>query len=158
MVTLPCVTRASTPDSSDPSGPASVPHREAAQRIWARVAAGISAVQGLALVGFAGFYVYEISQGAADDLGRAVMSCVLFVLFAWGLLAVARGWLRDLDWPRTPTIVWNVLLLPVAWSMSQADRPGIALALGGGALVAVAAAGAAGSLPEKSAPDGAPAS
>ncbi len=148
LVTLPCVTATPSFEPADSPGSRPSTRRGPTQRRWARVAAGVSAIQGLALVGFVGFYIYEIAQGAADDLGRAVMSCVLFVVFAWGLFALARGWLRDLPWPRTPTIVWNVLLLPVAWSMSQADRVGVAVALGGGALLAIAAAAAAGSPPD----------
>ena len=137
-----------TADSSA-SGPRTpVAHRTGTSRRWTQAAAIVCALQGLALVGFVGFYIYEIALGAADDLGRAVMSCVLMAAFALGLLALARGWRRDLDWPRTPTIVWNALLLPVAWSMYQADRPLVAVTVGGTALLAFVAALAAGSLPE----------
>ena len=33
------------------------------------------------------------------------------------LLAMARAWRSGGTWPRTPTILWNLLMLPVAWSM-----------------------------------------
>ncbi len=129
-----------------PSAPG--PHRTPTQRVWARVAAAVSGLQGLALVGFIGFYLYEIALGASDDVTRAVMSCVLFGVFAVGLLALARGWLRDGAWPRTPTMVWNLLLLPVAWSLRDADQLLAAALLGSAAVLGLVAAVVAGSPPE----------
>jgi hypothetical protein len=47
------------------------------------------------------------------------MSALLILTFAVALLAVARAWWTDKPWPRTPTILWNLLLLPVAFNMWQ---------------------------------------
>lgn len=96
------------------------------------------ALQGLLLVGFCGFYLYELVLGEGDDAGRVVMSVVLMGSFAVALLAMARGWVRALPWPRTPTILWNLLLLPVAWSMWGAGFWG-AVPLAVAALLAIAA-------------------
>lgn len=86
------------------SGPAPVP-------------ALVCALEGLALLGFCGFYFYQLVLGEGDDATRVVMSIALMALVGVGLLVMARAWLKGLAWPRTPTILWNLLLLPVAWSM-----------------------------------------
>ena len=81
-------------------------------------------------LGFAVFYVFEMVTGATDDLTRAATSGVLILVFGVGLLALARGWFRAADWPRTPTVLWNALLLPVAWSLRESGRTAVALAVG----------------------------
>lgn len=86
-------------------------------------------VQALVLAGFGAFYVVEMVAGATDDLTRAATSALLILVFAALLLVLARGWGREVDWPRTPTLLWNALLLPVAWSLYQSDRPLVALAV-----------------------------
>ncbi len=90
-----------------------------------RVAASITALQSLALAGFAAFYLYELVIGEGSDTGRVVMSALLILGAAIALAVLARGWLGAGEWPRTPTIVWNLLLLPVGWSMLQAGRTGL---------------------------------
>ena len=85
--------------------------------------------QVLVLLGFAGFYLYELVLGESEDPTRVVMSVLLILVTAAGLGALARAWARLEDWPRTPTLVWCVLLLPVAWGLVQG---GVALV---GALV-----------------------
>ena len=86
------------------------------------VAAGICALQALVLVGFIGFYLWELTQDSSDDATRVVMSALLILVFAVGIGALARGWVRGDNWPSTPTAVWNALLLPVGWSLVQSDR------------------------------------
>ena len=109
-----------------------------------RAAGLLTLVEAVAVLGFALFYVYEMVTGATDDLTRAATSGVLILVFGLGLLALARGWARAADWPRTPTVLWNALLLPVAWSLHESDRTPVALAVG---LVAVASIVAAVSSP-----------
>ena len=104
------------------------------------VAAGICGVQALALLGFVGFYVWELTQDSADDVARAVMSAVLILVFAVGIAALARGWVRGDNWPNTPTVVWNALLLPVGWSLVQSDHGLVGALVVVVALVAVVAA------------------
>lgn len=88
-----------------------------------RVLAGVScALQSLALLGFAGFYLYELSLGEGSDATRVVMSAVVILVGALGLGALARGWFGERGWPRTPTIVWHALLVPVAVSLFQVGR------------------------------------
>ena len=92
-----------------------------------RRAAALCAVEGLVLAGLAAFYGYEIAIGESDSIARAVMSLLLILVGAAALLLMARGWAGGSTWPRTPTIVWNALLVPVAWSLLQSGRPLIAL-------------------------------
>lgn len=70
----------------------------------------------MALAGFAFFYAYEIATGKATDMGPAVMSAMLIALFAGGLYSLARAWLGPETWQRNPSIVWFLLLLPVAYT------------------------------------------
>lgn len=98
------------------------------------------AAEVVTLVGFCAFYLYEIAIGATDDAVRAAMSVVLMLGVAAWLAAMARGWLRALPWPRTPTVVWNALLLPVAWGLAQGDRALIAVVLAVAAVSGIAAA------------------
>jgi cytochrome b561 len=86
------------------------------------VAAAICGLQALALLGFVVFYVWELTQDSADDVARVVMSALLILVFAVGIAAMARGWVRGDNWPNTPTVVWNALLLPVGWSLVQSDH------------------------------------
>jgi hypothetical protein len=92
-----------------------------------RRAAALCGVEGLVLVGLAAFYGYEIAIGESDSTARAVMSMLLILLGAVALVLLARGWAGGSTWPRTPTIVWNALLVPVAWSLLESGRPLIAL-------------------------------
>lgn len=80
------------------------------------------AVEVLALLGFVVFYLWELTQDSGGDVARVVMSAVLIAVFAVGIGALARGWVRGDNWPNTPTVVWNALLLPVGWSLVQGDR------------------------------------
>lgn len=107
----------------------------------ARLVAGVlCAVQALTLVGFVVFYLVELVRGASDDPTRVVMSAVLIAVFAALLGLVARAWLRGANWPNTPTIVWNVLLLPVSWSLIQGGWAAVGIPLLVVALAAVVSA------------------
>jgi hypothetical protein len=80
------------------------------------------AAQALALVAAAAFYLYELAAGEGSDATRVVMSALLILVGAAGLAALVRGWLGDGSWPRTPTLVWSVLLLPVGIGLVQGTR------------------------------------
>jgi hypothetical protein len=107
------------------------------------VAAAVCAAQGLFLLGFCAFSLYELAQGGSDDATRVVMEVVLVAAFAAGLLGLARFWVRGANWPNTPTIVWNLLLLPVAWGLVQGGRGLIALAVAAVAITGIVSAVAA---------------
>jgi hypothetical protein len=87
-----------------------------------RLAALLTGLQALALAGFAAYYVVELVLGEGSDATRVLMSALLILIGAAGLGALTRGWLGAASWPRTPTIVWNVLLLPVGLGLIQGNR------------------------------------
>ena len=113
------------------------------------VAAAVCALQGLFLLGFCVFSLVELSRGGSDDAVRVVMEVVLIAVFAAGLIALARAWWAGRNWPNTPTIVWNALLLPVAWGLVQGGRGWVAVLVAGVAVAGIVAAIAA----DTSAPD-----
>lgn len=134
--------RSASADDTPP--PAISPHREAPLRLNASRAAAVASLgEALVLLALALFYAYETASGAAADVARAVTSGVLILVFAVLLLVVARGWSRGADWPRTPTLLWNALLLPVAWSLHDAGRTLLAVGVAGVALGSIVAALAA---------------
>jgi hypothetical protein len=109
------------------------------------VAGAVCALQGLFLLGFCVWSLVELSSSGSDSPSRVVMEVVLVAVFAVGLLALGRYWVVGADWPRTPTIVWNALLLPVAWGLVQSGRILIAVVVAVVALVGIGSAVAAGS-------------
>ena len=80
---------------------------------------------------------------AAKDAGLSTTSHVMFsvftALFSVGLGLVARGLWRGLRWPRTATVVWLVLLLPVGWAMVQAGWGLVGALILGSAVVGILA-------------------
>ena len=109
---------------TEPTPPIDPPSSAASPRPTraALIAGLLTLVEAFIVLAFAGFYVYEIALGAEDSLTTALTSAALILIFAVGLLVVARAWLRGQRWPRTPTLLWNVLLLPVAWSLRDSDQ------------------------------------
>ncbi len=122
---------------TEPTHPIDPPSSAAPARASraALIAGLLTVVEALIVLAFAGFYVYEIALGAEDSLTTALTSAALILIFGVALLVVARAWFRGQRWPRTPTLLWNVLLLPVAWSLRDSDQTLIAA---GVAAVAVA--------------------
>jgi hypothetical protein len=64
----------------------------------------------------------------------------MILVFGVALLFVARGWTRGQGWPRTPTLVWNALLLPVAWTLRESDQTLVAAGLAVLAVASIVAA------------------
>jgi len=96
-------------------------------RSWRRsaraVAGALCLTQALVLAGFGVFYLVELVAGAGSDQTRVVMSAVLILVFAVGLGWLARLWWSGSTWATTPTILWNVLLVPVALGFVQSGQP-----------------------------------
>jgi hypothetical protein len=106
-----------------------------------RVAAGIVGVQALALSVFAVFYLVEFVRGGSDDAARVLSSVVLIAAFAAGLAFLARGLRSGHPAVRSPTVVWELLLLPVGVGLVQSGQALIGvlvLAASVGCLLAVA--------------------
>lgn len=100
--------------------------------------------QGLVLLGFFALFLYEMTSGATDDLVRAGTLAGLILVFAVLSSLLGRSWARGAAWPRTPTILWNALLVPVAWSLHDAGQALLAAAVGALALAGLLAAWGAG--------------
>jgi len=79
-------------------------------------AAGLVGLQGLLGAGFAGFLVLRAGAGA-QRLGGVLAESGMFLLIGAALLWVALGLLRGRFWARTPAIVVQLLLLPLAYSL-----------------------------------------
>ncbi|MEU8539053.1 hypothetical protein AB0C52_03475 [Streptomyces sp. NPDC048717] len=96
-------------------------------------AAAVAGVEALALLA-GGLYLLVTSvTGHPDDPTSALMGAV--TLIALGLIpfAAARGLLMRRSWSRGPAVITQILALPVAWQLLQADSvmipAGIALAI-----------------------------
>lgn len=110
-----------------------------------RVAALIMAAEAALMALFAVFGLVQWvtrlgSVGSASDSARIVTEAILVLVFAAGAGLLAKLWLGQSDWPRTPTIVWHVLLIPVAYGMGASGQYLICVVL---AVVIVAAIAAA---------------
>ncbi len=108
-----------------------------------RAAAALTLVEALVLLGFTVFFVVEIVSGASESVATASTLGVLSLCFSAGFGALAVGWSRGSTWPRTPTILLNALLVPVAWSLHDAERTDLALPIGAVAVATIVAAVAA---------------
>lgn len=93
-----------------------------AQPIALQIVAGLVGLQGALLVGIAVFYVVELVVATATDVTRALVSAGLALLAGGGLLLVGRGLLRARRWARSPALVTNLILLPVAVGLLQGGR------------------------------------
>ncbi|NVI92133.1 hypothetical protein [Actinomadura sp. BRA 177] len=95
-----------------------------------QAAATLEAAEGLVAVGFGVYTGVETAIGAAVDPASAIGVTVLALAGGVGMLACARGLLRAEQWSRAPTVLTQLFALPIAWSLWQSDRPGIALPMG----------------------------
>ncbi|WP_255952245.1 hypothetical protein [Streptomyces odontomachi] len=99
------------------------------------LAAALAGLEGLALVAGGGYLLVMTVAGNPDDNQQAVTAGVtLLVLAALPLLA-ARGLLLRRRWSRGPAVITQILALPVAWNLLQADS----LLIPGGIVLAVVA-------------------
>jgi len=101
-------------------------------------AAALAALEGLALVVGGVWMLVEGLTGDPDDRQTAVTGGITLVVLALLPLLAARGLLARRGWSRGPAVITQILALPVAYNLLQADSvaipAGIALAV-----VAVAA-------------------
>jgi hypothetical protein len=106
------------------------------------VAATVIGLQALGCAVFAVLFLPAATKGASLSDTSHVMFSMFTALFAVGLGVVARGLWQGLSWPRTATVVWLVLLLPLGWAMVQAGRWLVGVLILGSAVVGIGAVAA----------------
>ena len=87
-----------------------------------RVAALVCFAEALVMAGFVVFYAVELLRGEGSDQMRVLTAGVLILVFAVAVGLLGRLWLGQSRWPATPTVVWHVLLVPVAVGMFQSGQ------------------------------------
>jgi hypothetical protein len=107
--------------------------------MWGLVAAATIGLQALGCALFALFFLLAAPMDPSLSDASHLMFSAVTVLFAIGLGFVARGLWRGLSWPRTATVVWLVVLLPLGWAMVQAGRGLVGVLILGSAVVGIGA-------------------
>ncbi|MFH8794549.1 hypothetical protein [Streptomyces sp. NPDC017941] len=122
----------STEPKTTPEAPASGPRPG---RLTA--AAALAALEGLALVVGGAYMLVMGLAGEPDNPRQATTGGITLLVLALLPLLAARGLLRLRRWARGPAIITQIMALPVAWQLLQADS---AMIPGGIALAGVAVA------------------
>ncbi|MEU2585737.1 hypothetical protein ABZ612_22830 [Streptomyces avermitilis] len=95
-------------------------------------AAALAALEGFALAAGGVWMLVRGVTGAPDDRQQAVTGGITLLVLALLPLLAARGLLLRRSWSRGPAIITQIMALPVAYSLLQADSiaipAGIALA------------------------------
>ncbi|GAA2323503.1 hypothetical protein GCM10010149_90940 [Nonomuraea roseoviolacea subsp. roseoviolacea] len=104
------------------------------------VAAVVVALEGLVTFGLGGFVAVETARGLADNVTTAIAEAVFGMLIGAGLLWVAwGGLLRGERWGRTPSVLTQIFLLPVAITLIDSGRPDLGIPLVAVAVIGLAA-------------------
>ncbi|GHA34020.1 hypothetical protein GCM10010372_37640 [Streptomyces tauricus] len=99
------------------------------------MAAALVGLEGVALVAGGVYLLVMGLTGHPDDRSQAVTGGVTLIALALLPLLAARGLLLRRSWSRGPTIITQIMALPVAYNLLQADS----LAIPGGIALAVVA-------------------
>ncbi|MFZ3472797.1 hypothetical protein ACODT4_27615 [Streptomyces sp. 2.9] len=104
-------------------------------------AAALTALEGLALAGLGVYALYDGIAGDPDSLRQAVTGGITWLLVAALPLAAAYGLRLGRRWSRGPTLITQLIALPVAWTLWTAGGAmavaGVALALAAVAVVGI---------------------
>ncbi|SEM85442.1 hypothetical protein SAMN05660976_06174 [Nonomuraea pusilla] len=104
------------------------------------VAAAIVALEGLVALGLGVYVAVETLVGRPDDLTSALAEAAFGLLVGAGLLWVAWGGLLRMErWGRSPAVVAQIFLLPVAFTLVRSGQPLIGVPVGVAALAALVA-------------------
>ncbi|MFI6942286.1 hypothetical protein ACIBI4_23690 [Streptomyces sp. NPDC050418] len=120
----------SSDQTTGPEAPASRPPRLTA-------AAALAALEGVALLVGGVWMLVQGLTGTADNVTSAETGGVTLIVLAAIPLLAARGLLKLRSWSRGPAIITQIMALPVAWQLLQADSIAIPAGM---ALAAVAVA------------------
>ncbi|MGD3105657.1 hypothetical protein [Streptomyces sp. YGL11-2] len=111
------------------AGAPAVPEPAGPRPARLRAAAALTAVEGLALAVLGAYMLINGLVGAPDSPQQAEMGGLTILALAVLPLVAARGlWLRR-RWSRGPSLITQIVALPVAWTLVK----------GGGALIAAGA-------------------
>jgi hypothetical protein len=98
-------------------------------------AAALAALEGLALAVGGGAMVVLGLTGEPDDRQQAVTGGLTLIMLALLPLLAARGLFLCRSWSRGPAVITQIMALPVAYTLLQADS----MAISGGIVLAVVA-------------------
>ncbi|MFE1024319.1 hypothetical protein ACFW5I_07120 [Streptomyces sp. NPDC058818] len=105
-----------TPEAAEEAGPR--PGRLTA-------AAALAALEGLALVVGGAWMLVGGLTGHPDDRTSAITGGVTLILLALLPLLAARGLIGRRGWSRGPAVITQIMALPVAYNLLQADSVAI---------------------------------
>lgn len=100
-------------------------------------AAALAATEGIALVAGGVWTLVLGVTGDPDDRQQAVTLAITLIVLALLPLLAARGLLLRRSWSRGPAVITQIMALPIAYSLLQADSAAIPAGI---ALAAVALA------------------
>ncbi|GGS27064.1 hypothetical protein GCM10010259_33090 [Streptomyces daghestanicus] len=101
-------------------------------------AAALAGLEGLALVAGGAWMLVGGLTGHPDDRTQAVTGGVTLIVLALLPLIAARGLLARRGWSRGPAVITQIMALPVAYNLLQADS----VAIPAGIVLAVVAVAA----------------
>ncbi|MEV3989201.1 hypothetical protein AB0J57_09835 [Streptomyces sp. NPDC049837] len=120
--------------SSTQQTPAEHPS-SASRPVRVTAAAAVAGLEALALFAGGAYLLVTSLTGRPDDLTQALTGGATLVALGLIPLIAARGLLLCRSWSRGPAIITQLMALPVAWTLLQADSAAIP---GGIALAAAA--------------------
>lgn len=90
-----------------------------------------TALEAGVLVALAGVSLYGVVVGSASTTSRGITEAIVLLVLGVGLGLFARALFRHQSLAKTPTLLWNVMLLPVAYSLGTGGAPlwGVATAV-----------------------------
>ncbi|MBW8792731.1 MAG: hypothetical protein JF597_03820 [Streptomyces sp.] len=88
-------------------------------------AAALVGLEGLALLAGGVWLAVLGFAGDPDDRGQAITGGVTVIVLALLPLIAARGLLRRKSWSRGPAVITQIMALPVAYNLLQADSVAI---------------------------------
>jgi len=100
--------------------PFRTPSQEASTPRPLLAAAGILALEALAIGGLGLYLILGGFLGSPKNAGRAEVGGIIVVLTAAALLLVARGLFQGRRWSRAPAVVTQIFCVLFAWSLLQA--------------------------------------
>lgn len=95
-------------------------------QVWSAV---VLLAEAVVAVFAAAYWFWLVAKGQTTEVARSVVEALVFLMAAAGFVALARGLARGSRWPRTPTVVWHALLVPVVISLWQSGETVVAAVL-----------------------------